>query len=236
MMRTCLLVCLSVCLSATGPALAQASEGSGLRLPATWLQISGTDAYGPDGDAHGVELTSLSGSSRHPTYFSAGIRSTPQAWAVPWQTESQSRHFHGRLGMGWLITPGLLLVPFTEMGHASWQKSGSTNGPSQGVDYYGVGTLVQYQLAPHWQLTGSALLGRNQGNAAPGNDALNGSVPLYRLGVGVDYQLNDRLHGSLGIDYRYSRLGMPGFSTMPPQSQESSPGAASISLGLGLSF
>lgn len=60
-------------------------------------------------------------------------------------------------------------------------------------------------------------------------------MPLYRLDLGVNDQLNDRPHGSLGIDYRYSRLGMPGFRTMP-QRQESSPGTASISLGLGLSF
>ncbi len=114
-----------------------------------------------------------------------------------------------RYGKGFNLGQQVMLTPYFELGHHSWDRSINA-GETYANRYYAVGALAQYSPIRKLTLTADGMVGNTYGANIDVTDAFSGSQSnssIYRIGANVDYAFTQRFHANLGIDYTSFKLG-----------------------------
>lgn len=117
-------------------------------------------------------------------------------------------NFSARYGRGFAGGNASMLTPYIEIGAHQWER-GVNYGETYTHQYSGLGVLAQYLLGRGLVLAVDGMYGRTSDsaiviNSGPGLIGFSGPLgnsDLYRLGISLDYALDQKLHATLGIDY-----------------------------------
>ncbi len=120
-----------------------------------------------------------------------------------------------RYGKGFEQGGNAMLTPFLEFGMHQWDR-GVNYGETYTHTYQGLGFLQQYELSERAVLeinamygyTGNSYIVVNSGPLLTGFSGSLGDSEIYRAGLGLDYQLGQKLHLTLGVDYMAFSYGI----------------------------
>lgn len=152
--------------------------------------------------------------------------------------------YHLRYGKGFVFGNQVMLTPYFEIGHHSWDRSVNA-GETYANRYYGIGVLGQYSPVRKLVLTANLFGGGTYGSnidvsGAGGFSGSLGNSGLFKAGLAADYAFTQHLHGNVGVDYTSFKYGMSalypqgnGYASFEP---DSTTNYTTLKIGLGYAF
>lgn len=155
--------------------------------------------------------------------------------------------YHLRYGKGFDLTGALMLTPYFELGHHTWDR-GVNYGELYTHAYYGVGGLFQYSPVSPLILSLNALYGNMvganiqvvSGAGLTGFSGALGNSPIFKLALSADYEIVENLYGKIGVEVTGFKYGISalypvggGYVSWEP---DSSTRYTTISIGIGHAF
>ena len=176
------------------------------------------------------------------SYIGEAVDGSTPYGSIVGQDGAVLEDYHLRYGKGFVINNNLMLTPYFEIGHHSWDRSINA-GETYANRYYGFGVLGQYSPASKLVLTANALAGGTYGSNINVVDIFSGSLGnsgLFKIGFSADYAFTQHLHANIGADYTSFKYSISaiypignGYVAWEPDSTTK---YTTIELGLGYAF
>ncbi len=158
---------------------------------------------------------------------------------------AELENYFARYGKGFAISNAMMLTPYFELGHHSWQRDVNA-GEVYANRWYGIGLLAQYAATQKMVITLNGMVGNNYGSDITVAGTFAGSLQnssTYRLGASMDYAITQQWHANLGVQYTSFKYGYSGMYPISINNQlygafepSSTTNYTVVKLGVGYSF